>query len=115
MTTSELPESTTIKNLVAGGWESQVFAPFREGIEICQLRSEFPQVALLRYEAGASVPKHRHPGLETIIVLEGEQSDEYGDYPKGSFVINPPGSEHSVWSPDGCVVLIQWERAVEFV
>lgn len=115
MTSSILPTSLHLKNLVNGGWESLEFNPFREGIEICLLQSEFPQVALLRYAPGASVPKHRHTGLETIIVLDGEQSDENGNYPEGSVVLNPKDTEHSVWSFSGCVVLIQWENAVEFL
>jgi anti-sigma factor ChrR (cupin superfamily) len=27
-------------------------------------------------------------------------------------VLNPTGSEHSVWSEGGCVVLIQWDLPV---
>ena len=69
----------------------------------------------MRYEPGASVPKHQHKGLETFLVLEGEQSDERGNYPAGSLVLNPEDSIHSVWSNTGCVVLIQWERPVLFL
>ena len=120
--------NTHIPGLILGNWQEQVFQPFREGIEICTLhenaRIDTPQnnessgqpvIALLRYQAGASVPRHRHPGVETIVVLAGSQSDEAGRYPTGSLVINPVGSEHSVWSDDGCVVLIQWDKPVEFV
>ena len=42
-----------------------------------------PSVAILNYEPGAGVPRHRHVGLETIVVLEGTQSDENGDYAAG--------------------------------
>lgn len=91
------------------------FVPFREGIEVCELLAGEPAVALLRYGRGASVPRHRHMGLETILVLDGVQSDEHGDYPAGTMVLNPEGSEHSVWSEPGCVVLIQWERPVRFL
>ena len=76
---------------------------------------ESSAVAFLRYAPGASVPYHRHLGLETIIVLEGEQCDERGCYPAGAVMLNPEGSAHSVWSNTGCVVLIQWDKAVEFV
>ena len=51
-------------------------------------------------------------GLETILVLDGVQSDEAGDYGPGTVVINRIGSEHSVWTKTGCVVLIQWDRPV---
>ncbi len=104
-----------LAGLAAGGWRALPFAPFRDGVEIYELCAGEPAVALLRYAAGASVPRHLHTGLETILVLEGTQSDERGDYPAGSFVLNPAGSVHSVWSRDGCVVLIQWDRPVEFV
>ena len=101
--------------LADGGWRRFDFARFRDGVEICRLLDGEPAVALLRYAPGASVPRHLHTGLETILVLEGVQSDERGDYPAGTLVLNPEGSVHSVWSGPGCVVLIQWERPVRFV
>lgn len=105
----------SMAGLLPGGWRHAAFEPFREGVEMCRLWQGGPDVALLRYAPGASVPRHRHGGLETILVLEGTQSDERGAYSAGSIVFNPAGSEHSVWSDGGCVVLIQWERPVEFV
>jgi anti-sigma factor ChrR (cupin superfamily) len=91
------------------------FEPFRDGVEICHLWRGSPDVALLRYAPGASVPRHRHTGLETILVLSGSQSDETGYFSVGSIVFNPTGTEHSVWSDEGCTVLIQWEKPVEFL
>ncbi len=107
-----------IDDVIRGGWRHLAFVPLRDGVEICRLieTSETPaSVAVLRYQAGAMVPRHRHPGLETVLVLEGTQSDEQATYGVGSLVINPAGSIHSVWSERGCVVLIHWERPVEFL
>lgn len=104
-----------VPGLLGGSWKDAVFEPFREGVEICPLRRHDPAVALLRYAPGASVPRHLHTGLESIVVLDGVQSDERGDYPAGSLILNPEGSAHSVWSGPGCVVLIQWERPVRFL
>lgn len=101
--------------LLPDNWRNQPFKPFREGVEICHLWQGGPDVALLRYAAGARIPRHRHRGLETILVLSGSQSDETGHFPAGSVVFNPEGSVHSVWSDDGCTVLIQWEKPVEFI
>jgi anti-sigma factor ChrR (cupin superfamily) len=104
--------------LLQGGWRTLTYAPFREGVEVHWLEQggdDAPSLALLRYAAGAGVPRHRHAGLETILVLEGEQSDETGTYREGDLVLNAVGSEHSVWSAGGCVVLIQWARPVVFV
>ncbi|MEM8956723.1 MAG: cupin domain-containing protein [Pseudomonadota bacterium] len=96
-------------------WHAMVFEPFRDGVDICHLRRKNPALAILRYAPGAGVPRHRHTGLETILVLDGVQCDERGSYPPGSLVMNPEGSEHSVWSDTGCAVLIQWERPVQML
>jgi anti-sigma factor ChrR (cupin superfamily) len=107
-----------VAGLLAGGWRTLAFEPFRPGLEICRLvegGEEQASVALLRYEPGASVPWHWHQGLETILVLEGSQSDERGRYRAGELVTNPAGTAHSVWSEEGCVVLIQWERPVRMM
>ncbi|MDW3223158.1 MAG: cupin domain-containing protein [Paracoccaceae bacterium] len=97
------------------GYNELPFEPFREGVEIYHIQKGAPAVALLRYEPGARVPNHLHTGLETILVLEGAQSDERGTYTKGCCVLNPEGTSHSVWSEPGCVVLIQWERPVKIL
>ena len=101
--------------LLQGGWRRLPFEPFREGVEICTLHPGEPSVALLRYAPGASVPRHRHAGLETVMVLEGSQSDERGEYGAGSLVVNAAGSIHSVRSEHGCVVLIQWTLPVQLL
>jgi anti-sigma factor ChrR (cupin superfamily) len=108
-------EPVHIPDLLSGGWETAPFAPFRDGVEIARLHDGPPSVALLRYAPGAGVPAHLHRGLETILVLEGTQSDDRGDYPQGSFILNPEGTSHRVWSETGCVVLIQWTLPVEFL
>ena len=105
----------SISRLLPDGWQDMEFMPFHEGVEICYLWQGIPEVALLRYAPGASVPRHRHRGLETILVLTGTQSDDEGSYGTGSIVFNPAGSVHQVWSDSGCVVLIHWEAPVEFV
>ncbi|MBR2655054.1 MAG: cupin domain-containing protein [Loktanella sp.] len=102
-------------NLLPDDWAQMPYEPFRDGVDICHLWRGGPDVALLRYAPGASVPRHRHTGLETILVLSGSQSDETGCFSVGSIIINPVGTEHSVWSDEGCTVLIQWEKPVEFL
>lgn len=96
-------------------WRSLAFEPFREGVEIHHIWRGEPALAILRYAPGAAVPRHLHTGMETILVLDGEQCDERGCYGEGALVVNPQGSEHSVWSPTGCAVLIQWERPVQIL
>src|ERR1700761_793998 len=91
-------------NLVTG-WRELEFEPFRRGIKVAYLvrgRPDEPTIAVLHYAPGARVPRHRHPGVETIVVLDGTQSDESGDYAAGTVIVNPAGSEHSVWTDGGC-------------
>ena len=47
---------------------------------------------------------HPHPHGEEILVLEGVFSDEHGDYPAGTYLRNPPGSQHAPYSKEGCVI-----------
>ncbi len=108
-------EPTCIRTMLAGGWNALTFEPFRDGVSIARLLDGAPAIAVLRYEPGAKVPLHEHPAPEMIIVLEGSQSDEHGTYRQGDVVINPSGSRHSVWSEDGCVVLLHWSEPVQFL
>jgi anti-sigma factor ChrR (cupin superfamily) len=91
--------------------------PLRPGIDMHRLYqhgSDGPAAAFLRYQPGATLPRHRHTGVEHIFVLAGSQQDERGFYRAGAFVVNPPGSAHNVSSVDGCIVLVLWERPVNF-
>jgi anti-sigma factor ChrR (cupin superfamily) len=92
--------------------------PYLPGIDIHRFYGDDrggPSAILLRYAPGAAAPDHYHPGYEHIYVLSGEQQDERGVYGPGSFVVNAPGSRHSVRSPAGCVVLVVKEQPVVFV
>ena len=110
-----MSDPLSLLEFLPAGWRELAWQPFRDGVDIAPIVTGEPAVALLRYAAGSGVPSHRHMGLETILVLEGVQSDERGDYPAGSLILNPEGSSHRVWSDPGCVVLIQWARPVEFL
>lgn len=98
--------------LAAGDVE---WTPWRQGVDICRLYGDERSgrsAALLRYAPNAEVPLHEHDGYEHIFVLAGAQEDAAGVYRAGTMVVNPPGSRHNVRSPEGCTVLILWERPV---
>jgi anti-sigma factor ChrR (cupin superfamily) len=60
---------------------------------------------LVRYEPGATIPRHRHLGDEQIFVLEGSVSDDTGTCRAGHYARRPPGCIHTVSSPEGALVL----------
>jgi anti-sigma factor ChrR (cupin superfamily) len=64
------------------------------------------RVTLERFEAGARAPRHSHPHGEEILVIEGALEDEYGVYPRGTWVRNPPESEHAIASRSGAIALV---------
>lgn len=63
--------------------------------------------SVVRYEPGASFPRHEHPLGEEILVLDGVFSDETGDYGPGMYFRNPPGSGHAPFSREGCELLVK--------
>ena len=60
---------------------------------------------LMRYEAGAAIPRHRHVGDEQIYVLEGSVADDTGVCTAGNYARRPPGCVHAVRSEGGALVL----------
>ncbi|NQU69685.1 MAG: cupin domain-containing protein [Rhodospirillales bacterium] len=63
--------------------------------------------SIVRYDADSAFSEHPHPGGEEIFVLDGVFSDEHGDYPAGSFLLNPEGFRHAPRSKDGCVIFVK--------
>jgi len=63
--------------------------------------------SVVRYAAESSFHTHGHPAGEEILVLEGVFSDEHGDYPAGSYLLNPKGFRHTPFSQAGCVLFVK--------
>ena len=63
--------------------------------------------SLVRYEPDSRFPIHDHPEGEEILVLEGVFSDEHGDYPAGSYLLNPEGFRHAPFSREGCLLFVK--------
>ncbi len=69
---------------------------------------EFSRVtSVVRYAAESSFHTHGHPAGEEILVLDGVFSDEHGDYPAGSYLLNPKGFRHTPFSREGCVLFVK--------
>ncbi|AFY73423.1 anti-sigma factor [Synechococcus sp. PCC 7502] len=76
----------------------------RDGEEVARATS------IVRYAPNSHFSAHTHGGGEEFFVLEGTFSDEYGDYPAGTYVRNPVGSTHTPFSKEGCTILVKlWQ------
>jgi anti-sigma factor ChrR (cupin superfamily) len=64
-------------------------------------------VALVRWAPGTRFQPHAHRGGEEILVLAGVFQDEFGTYPPGTWLRNPPGSVHRPWSEAGCTIWVK--------
>jgi len=63
--------------------------------------------SIVRYAPGSSFSVHTHDGGEEFFVLEGIFSDDFGDYPAGTYVRNPIGSRHAPYSGKGCTIFVK--------
>ena len=52
-------------------------------------------VVLIRMDPGCGYPRHRHQGIEDVLVLQGGYQDDLGVHSAGSHVRYRPGSVHS--------------------
>lgn len=64
-------------------------------------------VALVKWEAETTYNRHIHTQGEEVFVLSGTFADEFGVYPEGTWIRNPPGSEHTPYSEEGCVIYVK--------
>ena len=63
--------------------------------------------SVVRYEPGSTFPAHDHPEGEEILVLQGVFSDEHGDWPAGTYLLNPEGFHHAPFSKPGCTLFVK--------
>ncbi len=62
---------------------------------------------LVTFHEDAKFDEHQHDGGEELFVLEGTFSDEFGDYPTGTYIRNPRKSKHSPYSVNGCKLFVK--------
>ncbi len=66
--------------------------------------------SIVRYAPNSHFSPHTHTGGEEFLVLDGIFQDEYGDYPSGNYVRNPPQSSHTPRSEKGCIIFVKlWQ------
>ena len=66
--------------------------------------------SIVRYAPHSRFSAHTHGGGEEFLVLDGIFQDEHGDYPAGTYVRNPPTSNHTPGSEPGCTIFVKLWR-----
>ena len=62
---------------------------------------------ILKMEPGAKSKLHEHTNFEEFIMLEGELVDPDNKiFKKGDLVTFSPGSKHSSYTKNGCLILV---------
>jgi anti-sigma factor ChrR (cupin superfamily) len=64
--------------------------------------------SLVRWQPHTLFMLHHHSGGEELYVLEGTLCDDQGEYPAGTWLRNPPGSEHTPFTREqGALVYLK--------
>jgi anti-sigma factor ChrR (cupin superfamily) len=84
----------------------QDYAP---GLDVLPLhRFNDETVALIRWAPNTPYQEHTHDGGEEVFVIEGSFSDEFGDYPAGTWVRSPDNSSHNAFTRDeGALIYVK--------
>lgn len=81
------------------------------GVQRCMLDRIGNEIAratsIVRFGPNSKFPAHLHGGGEEIFVIDGVFSDEFGDFPAGSYLRNPAGTAHSPFTRDGCTLFVK--------
>jgi anti-sigma factor ChrR (cupin superfamily) len=72
-------------------------------------------VGMLRAEAGARYPLHRHTAMEEIYMLEGDLAVGEVVYGAGDYLRSDPGSEHAPTTRDGCMFFFRASMDNEYL
>lgn len=113
METLELNADFSKRAFAHGGKLDWLASPMK-GVERRMLERIGDEVArattIVRFAPESKFSPHIHTGGEEFLVLDGVFQDEHGDYPKGSYIRNPPMSKHTPGSKEGCTILVKlWQ------
>ena len=103
-----VPSRTTVERVVVDTRSAEWFPGLTRGIAVLPLHGfGSERVSLVRWAPNIRFLLHAHPGGEEIFVLEGAVEDDEGRYMAGSWLRNPPGSQHAPFSLEGCLLYVK--------
>ncbi len=80
-----------------------------KGLKVLPLHNfEYENTALVKWDPNTKFNLHNHFGGEEILVISGTFYDEYGSYPKYSWIRSPHMSQHSPFTlDDGALIFVK--------
>jgi len=82
-----------------------------DGVSRVHFEREFLEsgrtTSIVSFQPGSSFSRHVHTKGEEIWVLEGVFSDEFGDYPAGTYLRSPAGTAHRPFTKKGCKLFVK--------
>ena len=80
-----------------------------DGLSVMPLHNfNTEHAALVKWAPNTTFNPHQHWGGEEIVVLEGVFHDEFGAYPKGSWLRSPHLSQHAPFTKDeGALIFVK--------
>ena len=99
-------EARLLVDTNAGKWQPAA-VPGLERLPLFESEATGEKVYLARFAPEAINAGDAHPGGEEVLVLDGTLEDEYGTYPKGTWLRQPDGSSHSPYSRKGCTLWVK--------
>ena len=65
------------------------------------------QTTLVKWPKDERFIPHKHWGGEEVLVLEGVFMDEYGNYPKDTWIRSPHLSEHFLFVKEETIIFVK--------
>ena len=80
-----------------------------QGLKVMPLHNyEYENTALVKWDPNTKFSFHQHHGGEEIFVLKGTFYDEYGKYPKHTWIRSPHMSKHKPFTlKDGALIFVK--------
>jgi putative transcriptional regulator len=72
------------------------------------------RASLLQIAPGGEIPEHTHTGFEITLLLDGDFSDEDGEYVPGDFIMLDGAHNHTPKTKDGCLCFTVVSSALYF-
>ena len=98
-------DTTVIKNTSSSPW-LQGLVPGLKVMPLHEYQTE--HAAMVKWEPNTKFNPHKHWGGEEIFVVDGVFYDQFGSYPKGTWIRSPHLSEHQPFTKkEGALIFVK--------